>query len=89
METEKQQKKMKFRIICDDSESLDFFEYIINHGCLNCRLNKDELKERFPTYYPALQFDVKYIKNSEEIENFFDRYIKEDDISKSNKEDCK
>lgn len=87
METEKHQKKMKFRIICDDIESLDFINHIINQGCLNCGLDKDELKERYPTYYPTFGFDAKYIKNSEEIENFFDRYNKEKDISKSNKEE--
>lgn len=76
MEAEKRQKKMKFRIICDDNESLDFIIHIINIGCLNHRFKDSELKERYPTYYPNYSFDANYVKNSEEIENFFDGYIK-------------
>lgn len=76
METKKQQKKMKFRIICDDNESLDFITHIISQGCLNHSFKDEDLKERYPTYYPNLSFDASYTKNSEEIEKFFDGYIK-------------
>lgn len=89
MKSNKQQKKMKFKIICDDDESLDFITRIISQGCLNCGFNKKELKKRYPTYYPALIFSTKYIKNSEDIENFFDSLIdrtNENNIFKSNEE---